>query len=215
MIDTNSLSYLIKFVNNFFRFRSFHVHLEGSNSNSISNEFGLPQGAVLSSCLYNVSAYDQPQLNDTVAALFADDTCIFAISRFYKAIAKRLQKSAQRCIKYFKKWKIGVNADKFQALFISRRIRRQTPSGPLRLSNSAINWSEYVKYLGVVFDKRLTMKKHYDHALDKAMKAVKLFYSMLCRRSRLNKRSKIKLYKAAIRSILTYASPVIVNVSPC
>lgn len=80
------------------------------NSPEVSTQFGLPQGAVLFPCLYNVFTYDQPRLSDTNAALFADDTCLYTASRFFKTIVKRIEASARRYINYFRRWKVGVNA---------------------------------------------------------------------------------------------------------
>ncbi|XP_046835605.1 uncharacterized protein LOC124431579 [Vespa crabro] len=70
-----------------------------------------------------------------------------------------------------------------------------------------------VKYLGVHIDHLLKLNKHYSVQLDKAKKAFKLnsriFYS-----KNLTTKAKIICYGLLVRSILTYAVPILWNTGP-
>jgi hypothetical protein len=71
-----------------------------------------------------------------------------------------------------------------------------------------IQWDPNCKYLGVVLDKRLTFSEHIASSCAKALKLIGVYYSLINKKSDLTLNNKLLLYKAAFRSILTYASPV-------
>ena len=170
--------------------------------------FGLPQGAVTSPVLYNLFTHDQPTGDDVTAALFADDTALRASSRFAKQIMYRIETGTKRYIRYFTKWKIKANSSKFNAIFMTRRRRKQLPHRPLVVEGNNVEWSTTVKYLGVIIDQRLTLKSHHEYSLKKAQKALRMFYSFLSRRSDLSLTNKLLFYKIAIRPIFSYGAPV-------
>jgi hypothetical protein len=58
-----------------------------------------------------------------------------------------------------------------------------------------------VKYVGVIFDKRITWR------LAKALRTFIRIYSLF-RSERISARTKLTLHKALIRSVITYACPV-------
>lgn len=62
-----------------------------------------------------------------------------------------------------------------------------------------------VKYLGMIFDKKLNFKDHIDHITVKAIKCGRALYPLLNRKSALNLKNKIMLYKMCIRPIMTYS----------
>lgn len=126
-----------------------------------------------------------------------------------------LRNAMQRQTNYFRKWKISINIDKTQAAFFTKRRTREIPRRPLRVSGSNIRWSdEPVRYLGLMLDKRLTLQQHINYAIDKTNNAVKILYSLLNRRSKLNTTNKLMIYKVALRPILTYAAPILSGAAP-
>lgn len=206
----NTPLYIIKIISTMVRERTFKVAIQGKMSDVKSFEFGLAQGAVLSPVLYSVYTSDQPSLDANVA-LFADDTAISSTSRYAKQITGKIVKSTKKYTRYLEKWKIKANVDKFQAILFTRRRTRQIPTQPISLNSRDINWTNEVKYLGLILDKKLTYQKHITYAVDKANKAARIFYSMLNRRSQLNRENKILLYKVAIRPILAYGCQIFQN----
>lgn len=162
-------------------------------------QYGVPQGAVLSPTLYNIYTHDAPQLQHCNLSLFADDTAFYCASRYVKHIEKSLQSAVSKYKAYFTRWKIKMNENKTQAIFFTKRRSKQIPTGPLRIGSSLIEWSNSVKYLGFIFDKRLTIRQHIEYAATKCQKAFQILYSLMNRRSKLNERNKLLLYKVAIR----------------
>jgi hypothetical protein len=63
-----------------------------------------------------------------------------------------------------------------------------------------------VKYLGVIFDKRMTWRLHIETIEAKAFRTFIRLYSLF-KSERLSVNIKVTLHKALIRSIMTYACP--------
>lgn len=213
LIKLNFPHYITKIIFEFLQNRNFHVNVLGATSTNHELPFGTPQGCVLSPTLYNIYTHDIPTDSESSIALFADDTALFTSSRFAKQITKRLEKNTKKLIKYFTRWKIKLNESKTQAIFFSRRRTRQLPTTPFRIGSSLVDWLDSVVYLGLVLDKRLTFRSHIQHVLQKTQNTVRILYSMLSRRSKLNQASKVLLYKVGIRPMFTYAAPIINNVA--
>jgi hypothetical protein len=63
-----------------------------------------------------------------------------------------------------------------------------------------------VKYLGVIFDKKVTWRVHIEMIEAKAFRTFVRMYSLL-KRERLSAKIKLTLPKALIRKVITYACP--------
>jgi hypothetical protein len=74
------------------------------------------------------------------------------------------------------------------------------------LKGRAIMFVIYVKYLGETFDRRITWRTRIDLIVTKALRTFVQIYSLL-RSETLSIKTKMNLYKAPIRSKMTYACP--------
>jgi hypothetical protein len=102
------------------------------------------------------------------------------------------------------RWNIKINEDKTQAIFFSHRIK--PPESILTLNGRNIPFVNNKKYLGVIFDKKITWRWHIEMIEAKAFRAVTTTYSLF-KSKRLSANIKLNLHKALIRSVKTYASP--------
>ena len=110
-------------IHSFLKNRSFQVNVQGKSSVIKQILYGVPQGAVLSPTLYNVYTHDIPITNDCNIALFADDLAFYVTSRFAKTIVRKLESTAKKFLRYYKKWKIKLNETKTQAIFFTDRLK--------------------------------------------------------------------------------------------
>lgn len=201
-------------IGSFLKDRSLTVYVQNAPSMTHNIRFGVPQGAVLSPILYSIYIHDVPTDSSCTLAQFADDTAFFVSSRFSKTIMASLEKYSRKLHRYFIRWKLPINASKTQAKFFTTRRTRQLPHRDLNLFGSVIPWeSDSIKYLGVYLDNRITFHDHIFHVLRKVNLAVRTFYSMLNRKSRLNRDCKLLLYKVGLRPMMTYATPIINNMA--
>jgi hypothetical protein len=101
-----------------------------------------------------------------------------------------------------------VNAAKTQAVFFTRRRTRGLPSSNLCLNGSDIPWCAEAKYLGVTLDKKLLFKPHIQHTTEKIQKLIRLLYPLINRRSHLDMKNKLLVYKTIFLPMMLYASPI-------
>ena len=211
LINNNFPMYVVKLVSSFLTSRSFSVSVGQAESGSFPIEFGVPQGSVLSPTLYNIYTHDLPRLRNCETAVFADDTGIYSSSRFYKQIRRNLEAAAKKLSRYFLKWKISLNNDKTEAIFFTRRRKKQKPRfrDKIRVGNALLPWKDGIRYLGCYLDPRLTLKEHITKNINKSVAAIKSLYPIIHRRSVLSQRLKTNIYKLYFRPVLTY--PCIVS----
>jgi hypothetical protein len=136
---------------------------------------GVPQGSVLSPTLYNIYINDNPQTPGVHLALFADDTCLYATEREGYVLRK-----LQRDLDAVKTWcahrNIKINEEKTQAIYFSHK--RRPPESHLKLNGRIILFVNSVKYLGVIFDIKITWRLHIEMIEAKAFKTFIRIYSL-------------------------------------
>jgi hypothetical protein len=88
--------------------------------------------------------------------------------------------------------------------YIDNRIR--PPKSLLTLNGHNIPFVNSIKYLCMIFDKRITRRLHVETVTRKANRTFIILYYLL-KSDGLSTNSKLTLHKAIIRSIMTYACP--------
>lgn len=201
--------YLCAMIKSFTASRTFKVHINADRSSAKAIPAGLPQGSILSPTLYSIFVADLKFNQHTQSACYADDTAIYSSANRTTTIQKNLQKSLSKVENFFEKWKIKANAQKTQAIIFpfNNQFKRR-PTERLKLCDSPIDYSDSINYLGVTLDKKLNLKLHIDNTRKKAIKSMSALYPLISRRSTLNIKNKLLLYKAVIRPIMSYASPI-------
>lgn len=75
------------------------------------------------------------------------------------------------------------------------------------MRNKIINQKKQVKYLGVILDQNLTFTEHVKNIAIKANKILNMLFPVYNRKSKLNYKNKLIIFKSIIRPTLTYACP--------
>jgi hypothetical protein len=101
-------------------------------------------------------------------------------------------------------WNININEGEIQAIYFSRRLR--VPEDMLQLNGRDTPFVNNVTFLGVTFDRRMTWRLHIERTVAKALRTYLRTYSLF-KSERLSTNIKLTLYKALIRSVMTYACP--------
>lgn len=215
MIKMNFPRRIIKLVESFLSGRKFEVALSGKRSNIRGLPFGVPQGAVLSPVLYNLFVSDAPICPACAVAFYADDCALYHMTSKWTDTLDIIETKLAEFHSFFERWKISLNIDKTQAVIVTRRTKHELPDAPLVFQGSTIQWKRHGVYLGLEIDSRLTMGGHITDKIRKTDKLFRMLYPLIGRRSRLNVRLKLLIYKSYIRPVFTYAAPVLVNISRC
>lgn len=211
LIEYKFPKYLIKLIHFYLLNRTFSVHINDIHSTIRLIKASVPQGSVLGPILYILYINDFPKFDKTDLALFADDSAIYTNSWRTDTIANRLTKAAKKINNHFSKWKIKLNSQKTEAILLTKRRPQITPKA--KVNNIDIEWSETVKYLGVMLDKKLNFTTHIKYVAGKAVQAMCQLYPLFNKYCKLSNNNKMLIYKVCIRPIFTYAAPVWSNTS--
>jgi hypothetical protein len=136
----------------------------------------VPQGSVLSPTLYNLYINDTPQIIGVNLSLFADYTCPYATERKEGYVLRKVQRGLNSMSAWCKRWNIKINEDKTLAIYFSHQ--RSPPDSLVTMIGRKIRFVNSVKYLGVVFDKRMTWRLHIETIEAKTFKPFIRLYSL-------------------------------------
>jgi len=137
--------------------RYFTVSLNNKTSTVLPMLSGVPKGSILGPLLYTLYTADLPQSDKTILSTFADDTAIFTTNPDPMQTSANLQEHLLEITNWTRKWKIKINESKSSQITFSLR-RVQCP--PVNINQKDVPQVESVKYLGIHFDRRLTLKDH-------------------------------------------------------
>jgi Reverse transcriptase (RNA-dependent DNA polymerase) len=115
----------------------------------------------LSTIFYNIYNHDIPGYNETESAFFADVTAIYSSDTYADTVVNSLQEHTDSLLQYFNDWKIKINSTKTEAFYFTRRrALRFIPDSTIDVNGLSVPWESQVKYLGLIFDKKLTFRMH-------------------------------------------------------
>jgi hypothetical protein len=147
---------LIKLTGSFLSHRKFRVLVEGEMSTPRYMQARVPQGSALSPNLYNLYINDTPQTPGVNLALFADETCLYATDHKEGYVLRKIQCGLDSMAAWCKHRNIKINEDKTRAIYFAHRNRPH--DSLLTLNGRNIPFVNSAKYLGVLFDKRMTYR---------------------------------------------------------
>jgi hypothetical protein len=119
-------------------------------------------------------------------------------------VLRKLQRGLNAMEVWCEQWNLKINEDKTRAAYFSKRLTRIVAY--LTLKGRTITFVNDVRYLGVTFDRKITWRSHIDLIVTKALRTFVQIYS-LTKSGKLSTKSKMTVYKALIRSRMTYACP--------
>jgi hypothetical protein len=151
---------LIRIIKSYLSNRKFKVSVESELSTSREIQAGVSQGSVLAPILYSLYINDTPKTSGVHLALFADDTCIYATDRKESYVLRNLQGGLNAMEAWCERWNIKINEDKTWAVYFPRRLRLVEACLKLKGRNNL--FEKDVRYLGVIFDRRITWRSHND-----------------------------------------------------
>lgn len=156
---------------------------------------------------------------------FADDLVAYAAGKYPIEIQCSLESLVNKINAYYQVWNLRINPDKCETILFQKPSRYLTRNNKcfknefrIKTSRPGINIEieipdkKIVKYLGVHLDYLLRLNNHHEIQLEKARAAFRanrrIFYN-----KNISNKAKVICYQALIRPIITYAVPVLWNIS--
>ena len=108
-------------------------------------------------------------LCDIETSLFADDSAIYKSGRNVRHLQKVMQKNLEKIQEWCDNWGFRISADKTVAVLFT--YSRDTVK--LTINGKEIKTAKTAKFLGMLFDQKLTRCEHIDQVVKRSKKTSK------------------------------------------
>ena len=197
------------FISKFLANRRFTVRLGSTLSSKREQEMGVPQGCVLSVTLFGIKINDITRTlqKDLNCSLYVDDFVICYRSRNMTTIERKLQQA----INHLETW-TTENGFKFSQQkttcvhFCQKRGCTDKPA--LRIQKTEIAVADEAKFLGLIFDRKLSFQAHIENLRRKCQPGLNLLKVLSHKEWGADKEILLTLYKTYVLSRLDYGCMV-------
>ena len=183
------------------------VEYQGVSSDTEFVSVGVPQGSILGPLLFILHINDLPgALSNCSVLMYADDTVLYCSDSHASSIEYKLNQGLQEVNKWLGENSLFLNAVKTEAMLFGTSPRLSNVDNFNILVNGvAIKRVSKFKYLGVIFDERLSWNDHVKYILTKAGSRIGMLNRI---RSSITSYSANVVYTSLIRPILEYCDTV-------
>ena len=207
---------IAKLLCNFLDNRTMQVKFKNVISENFPLHAGVPQGSSISPTLYTMYTNDlpDPTYPDSITIQYADDCTQLVRFRQHTGVVKRVNKELTFVTRWEHKWRVKTNPEKTKVLII-QPTGRLVRFDPIYLdtydrNKIPLNRATQVNVLGLIFDQKLNFGPHATQKINIARSAL---YGLYRFRGSASK-TKLHLYKALIRPLLTYAALTLSILTP-
>ena len=185
------------------------VRVGSTLSDLYDQEQGVPQGGVLSTTLFNIKINDIVKCLDnlTDCSLYVDDFCICFRSKSMRTIERHLQQNLNKIEHWATNNGFKFSKSKTQCVHFCQ-LRKQHDDPVLTLYGSPIPVVQEYKYLGLIFDKKLSFIPHIKYLKAKCLKSLNILKVLSHTTWGADRTTLLQLYRSLIRSKLDYGSIV-------
>ena len=201
--------YLPQFVAKFLNNRQFRVRVGSALSDHFCQENGVPQGSILSVTLFNLKINNIATCTKpgTESSLYVDDFLACVRSQQMRSIERQLQV----CLNNLQRWseENGFKFSESKTVCMHFCNKRSVHPDPVLLLNKQpIPIVNETKFLGIIFDNKLSFIPHLHSLKTKCSKAMNLLKVVSHRDWGGDTSTLLKLYRSLIRSKLDYGAVV-------
>ncbi|GBN27805.1 RNA-directed DNA polymerase from mobile element jockey [Araneus ventricosus] len=205
LYDFNLRGNLPIFIQKFLAFRKFQVRVGSELSDFYVQEEGVPQGSVLSVTLFNLKINNiLNQIPQSVKAyLYVDDLYISCTGNHMNFIERQLQNA----VNSIQKWSImngfTLSTSKTAAVHFCRK-RNLHLDPEIKLDGHSIPLLNEIRFLGVIFDKKLTFLPHVISLRKKCERSLNILRVLSTTAWGADQLSMMRIYRAIILSKIDY-----------
>lgn len=203
---------VLKWFQSYLHNRQQKVKYKKCMSQSIQNNFGVPQGTVLGPILFILYVNDIIKcVKNCKISLFADDTMIYIIGKDIENMFNVMNTELQNIFKWLCCNDLCINVDKSKYMLIGSNDKIATIDSKLciKINSNKIERVNEIKYLGVILDQNLKFNSHADYVMKKMSQKTNFLYRV---GSCLSMPTRILLYKSLIAPHIDFCTSLLLNV---
>ena len=206
--------HLYSTIKNFLADRFMQVKIGSELSETHKLDMGTPQGAVLSPTLFSVMLHDidKVKIEDNEILLYADDIALlsqpFQIRNKCKKENKgrlrkiSFQKAIDNLAAYMNELGFQFSGEKTQLMVVSRQS--DLYGFKINVEGNMVESKQYVKYLGITFERKLCWAKHIQNIVSSSTKLINFIKYMSGQKWAKGTKFLVDLVRSLIRSRISY-----------
>lgn len=195
--------HMYDWIRDFLSERTIQVRVGADLSTVHKIENGTPQGAMISPILFICMVNDLPDgLDEVESSLFADDSAIYKMGRNMAHLERVVQRNLDRIQSWCDMWGFRISTEKTVAV----PFTNSNATVNLKVNGNPIKCVKETKFLGMIFDRKLTWRSHIDHVVTKCKKRLNLMRAVSGKHWGASQKTLLLIYRALIRSVIDYGS---------
>jgi len=193
------------FIKSFMENRSFKVRLNSTFSDSFSQDTGVPQGSILSTTLFGlkINSIVKCLSSNTDSSLYVDDFLACYRAKQMRTIERQVQLSLNKLQTWADQNGFKFSSTKTVCIHFCNK-HKVHPDPHLTPYGNVIPVVKETKFLGVLYDSKLTFLPHLKQLKTKRMKAMNLIKVVAHRDWGADRDTLSKLYHCMIHSKVDY-----------
>ena len=196
--------------------RKQRVQINGSYSESLTVEYGVPQGSSLGPKFFNAYVRSQPEVFhkcEFKTSSFADDANgkkTFALTFQYSVLVNDVPNLVDKIVQWMNAYFLKINPDKTEiVLFHPKSQQNDVIIRGTMLEGKCIRFSKETKNVGVWLDENLTLESHTNRTVSHCYKLLRDIGRV---RNMLTNEHTAQLVHAVISSKLDYCNSLYINI---
>ncbi len=206
--------HLAFFIKNFLTDRSFQVRVLNTYSPEQTIKNGVPQGSVLSTTLFILLIDDIAKIINPPITLrtFADDINISVRTRDPVVAQGILQTALNSIGDWADNNGLSFSHSKTHCVNFSRKRKIQV-NPILTLQGHQLEYKDNIRFLGLIFDRRLTWKPHIIKLKSELIKGLNLLKILKNPTFNPSRKQLLNVFRSLIRSKIDYGAPAYLSAS--
>ena len=195
------------FIANFLKNRTFKVKVSDALSTGFPQDQGVPQGSVLSCTLFLIAMNEATsKLPVGVnATLYVDDLAIYMPCSYTPTATRILQRAVDGVSQWATENGFSLAPSKTVGCMFHRGKQHADPP-LLTVKNEQIQFEKSVRFLGLIFHRRMNWREHIESLRTRCMRAMNVLKATSHLSWGGDRTTLLRLYRSLIRSKLDYGS---------
>ena len=165
-----------KLITSYLQNRQQRVKVNGQISEHCEVNTGVPQGTILGPLFFILYInYLLTSMPDDLIISFADDTVVFATEKTWSSVELKMNNYLSIIYKWLAINKLSLNVDKTVCMKFGSYVNSVPSNFDILINGCKLKRVKQCKYLGIVFDYRMTWEEHIKYLINKTKYLVFIF----------------------------------------